>query len=60
MLCRTVMTSPINLQHDSYIEIYFRFLETEDDYFGLQPARVPPQTLAYLCDQSAGTESEKV
>ena len=27
----------------SLYEIYFRFLETEDDYFDYAPAKTPPQ-----------------
>jgi hypothetical protein len=28
---------------DALYEIYYRFLETEDEYFDYAPARVPPQ-----------------
>lgn len=34
---------PQQLFCDELYEIYFRFLETEDEYFNYAPARVPPQ-----------------
>jgi predicted TIM-barrel fold metal-dependent hydrolase len=35
--------TPQQLFNDALYEIYFRFLETEDEYFDYAPARVPPQ-----------------
>jgi predicted TIM-barrel fold metal-dependent hydrolase len=35
--------SPQQLFNDQMYEIYFRFLETEDEYFDYAPSRVPPQ-----------------
>jgi predicted TIM-barrel fold metal-dependent hydrolase len=34
---------PQQLYGDALYEIYFRFLETEDEYFDYAPARIPPQ-----------------
>ena len=34
---------PQQVFNDRLYEIYFRFLETEDEYFDYAPARVPPQ-----------------
>ena len=34
---------PQQLFGDELYEIYFRFLETEDEYFDYAPAKVPPQ-----------------
>ena len=34
---------PQQLFGDELYEIYYRFLETEDEYFDYAPARVPPQ-----------------
>jgi predicted TIM-barrel fold metal-dependent hydrolase len=34
---------PQQVYNDKLYEIYFRFLETEDEYFDYAPARVPPQ-----------------
>jgi predicted TIM-barrel fold metal-dependent hydrolase len=34
---------PQQLFNDTLYEIYFRFLETDDEYFDYAPARVPPQ-----------------
>jgi len=34
---------PRGLFSDRLYEIYFRFLETEDEYFDYAPAPVPPQ-----------------
>lgn len=35
--------TPQQLYGDALYEIYYRFLETEDEYFDYAPARVPPQ-----------------
>jgi predicted TIM-barrel fold metal-dependent hydrolase len=35
--------TPQQVYNDSLYEIYFRFLETEDEYFDYAPAPVPPQ-----------------
>jgi predicted TIM-barrel fold metal-dependent hydrolase len=35
--------TPQQLFNDQMYEIYFRFLETEDEYFDYAPSRVPPQ-----------------
>jgi predicted TIM-barrel fold metal-dependent hydrolase len=35
--------TPQQLFNDKLYEIYFRFLETDDEYFDYAPARVPPQ-----------------
>lgn len=35
--------TPQQIFNDKLYEIYFRFLETEDEYFDYAPARVPPQ-----------------
>jgi predicted TIM-barrel fold metal-dependent hydrolase len=35
--------SPQQVFNDKLYEIYFRFLETEDEYFDYAPAKVPPQ-----------------
>jgi predicted TIM-barrel fold metal-dependent hydrolase len=35
--------TPQQLFGDALYEIYFRFLETEDEYFDYAPSRVPPQ-----------------
>jgi predicted TIM-barrel fold metal-dependent hydrolase len=35
--------TPQQLFGDALYEIYYRFLETEDEYFDYAPARVPPQ-----------------
>jgi predicted TIM-barrel fold metal-dependent hydrolase len=34
---------PQQIYNDQLYEIYFRFLETEDDYFDYAPAKIPPQ-----------------
>jgi predicted TIM-barrel fold metal-dependent hydrolase len=34
---------PQQLYGDKLYQIYFRFLETEDEYFDYAPAKVPPQ-----------------
>jgi predicted TIM-barrel fold metal-dependent hydrolase len=34
---------PQQVYNDKLYEIYFRFLETEDEYFDYAPAKVPPQ-----------------
>ena len=34
---------PQQVFNDALYEIYFRFLETDDDYFDYAPAKVPPQ-----------------
>jgi predicted TIM-barrel fold metal-dependent hydrolase len=34
---------PQQVYNDALYEIYFRFLETEDEYFDYAPAAVPPQ-----------------
>jgi predicted TIM-barrel fold metal-dependent hydrolase len=34
---------PQQVFNDKLYEIYFRFLETDDEYFDYAPARVPPQ-----------------
>jgi predicted TIM-barrel fold metal-dependent hydrolase len=34
---------PQQIYNDKLYEIYFRFLETDDEYFDYAPARVPPQ-----------------
>ena len=34
---------PQQLFHDQLYEIYYRFLETDDEYFDYAPARIPPQ-----------------
>ena len=34
---------PQQLFGDKLYEIYYRFLETEDEYFDYAPAKVPPQ-----------------
>jgi predicted TIM-barrel fold metal-dependent hydrolase len=34
---------PQQVFNDSLYEIYYRFLETDDEYFDYAPARVPPQ-----------------
>ena len=35
--------TPQQVFGDTLYEIYFRFLETEDDYFDYAPAKIPPQ-----------------
>jgi len=35
--------TPQQIFTDQLYEIYYRFLETEDEYFDYAPARVPPQ-----------------
>jgi len=35
--------TPQQIFNDELYEIYYRFLETEDEYFDYAPARVPPQ-----------------
>jgi len=35
--------TPQQLFNDALYEIYFRFLETDDEYFDYAPAKVPPQ-----------------
>lgn len=35
--------TPQQMFNDQMYEIYFRFLETEDEYFDYAPSRVPPQ-----------------
>ncbi len=37
------MTTPQQIFGDKLYEIYYRFLETEDEYFDYAPAPVPPQ-----------------
>jgi predicted TIM-barrel fold metal-dependent hydrolase len=37
------MTCPQQIYCDELYEIYYRFLETEDEYFDYAPASVPPQ-----------------
>jgi predicted TIM-barrel fold metal-dependent hydrolase len=34
---------PQQLYGDQLYQIYFRFLETEDEYFDYAPAKIPPQ-----------------
>ena len=34
---------PQQVFNDQLYEIYFRFLETEDEYFDYAPAKIPPQ-----------------
>ena len=34
---------PQQVFNDRLYEIYFRFLETEDEYFDYAPAKIPPQ-----------------
>jgi predicted TIM-barrel fold metal-dependent hydrolase len=34
---------PQQVFNDSLYEIYYRFLETDDEYFDYAPARIPPQ-----------------
>jgi predicted TIM-barrel fold metal-dependent hydrolase len=34
---------PQQVYNDALYELYFRFLETEDEYFNYAPAPVPPQ-----------------
>lgn len=34
---------PQQIYNDELYEIYYRFLETEDDYFDYAPAKIPPQ-----------------
>ena len=34
---------PQQVFNDKLYEIYFRFLETEDEYFDYAPAKIPPQ-----------------
>jgi len=34
---------PQQVFNDQLYEIYYRFLETEDEYFDYAPARIPPQ-----------------
>ena len=34
---------PQQVFNDKLYEIYYRFLETEDEYFDYAPAKVPPQ-----------------
>jgi len=36
-------STPQQTYSDALYEIYFRFLETEDEYFDYSPAAVPPQ-----------------
>jgi predicted TIM-barrel fold metal-dependent hydrolase len=36
-------STPQQVYNDALYEIYFRFLETEDEYFDYAPAAVPPQ-----------------
>ncbi len=36
-------STPQQVFKDELYEIYFRFLETEDEYFDYAPATVPPQ-----------------
>ena len=35
--------TPQQIFGETLYEIYFRFLETEDEYFDYAPARTPPQ-----------------
>ncbi len=37
------METPQQIFGDELYEIYYRFLETEDEYFDYAPAPVPPQ-----------------
>jgi len=34
---------PQQVFNDALYEIYFRFLETDDEYFDYAPAKIPPQ-----------------
>jgi predicted TIM-barrel fold metal-dependent hydrolase len=36
-------STPQQIFNDQMYEIYFRFLETEDEYFDYAPSRIPPQ-----------------
>ena len=36
-------TTPQQVFNDKLYEIYYRFLETDDEYFNYAPAKVPPQ-----------------
>jgi hypothetical protein len=38
-----LLTIPQQVFNDSLYEIYFRFLETDDEYFDYAPAPIPPQ-----------------
>jgi predicted TIM-barrel fold metal-dependent hydrolase len=35
--------TPQQIFNDQLYQIYYRFLETEDEYFDYAPARIPPQ-----------------
>lgn len=35
--------TPQQVFNDQLYEIYYRFLETEDEYFNYAPAKIPPQ-----------------
>ena len=49
---------PQQVFNDKLYEIYYRFLETDDEYFDYAPANVPPSgPLAHLWHQSAGVDS---
>jgi predicted TIM-barrel fold metal-dependent hydrolase len=37
------VNTPQQIFGDKLYEIYYRFLETEDEYFDYAPARIPPQ-----------------
>ena len=41
--CRHGTETPQQVFGDELYEIYYRFLETEDEYFDYAPAPVPPQ-----------------
>ena len=43
MRLRTETNIPQQVFNDKLYEIYFRFLETEDEYFDYAPAKMPPQ-----------------
>jgi predicted TIM-barrel fold metal-dependent hydrolase len=41
--------TPQQLYNDQLYQIYYRFLETEDEYFDYAPARIPPQGRWRIC-----------
>ena len=41
--CPTAAETPQQIFGDELYEIYYRFLETEDEYFDYAPAPIPPQ-----------------
>ena len=43
MRLRTATQFPQQVFNDKLYEIYYRFLETEDEYFDYAPAKIPPQ-----------------